>query len=214
MLTERPRVVGLQLGPEPPGTIALPEPELDRGIREHLNGFHVKVHGRVGVSCAEPYLDPLALVMRGQDARGSGPIHIGAFPFHESAESSSQAVSRIREGVALDARLHTQMIMGRADGLKIDVAARTVLTVGPAVGVLGAVAHLQLPIRSSAAFEGQGRSGMPVDLSQCSFVVERDQARLARTLGRTRLHGFGRLALSLSFGDLFRGGLRRCRQRR
>jgi len=53
---------------------------------------------------------------------------------------------------------------------------------------------------------------MPVDLAQCGFVVKRDQARLAGAVGRTRLHGFRRLALPLSFGDLFRGGLRWCRQ--
>jgi len=123
MVAERPGSVGLQLGPEPPGAIPLSEPELDRGIGEHLNRVHVKVDGRMGIGCAEPYLDPLTLVMGGQDARGSDPIHISAFPFHESAESSSQAVSRIREGVALDPGLHAQMVMGRADGLKIHVAA-------------------------------------------------------------------------------------------
>ena len=117
-----PGAAGLQLRPEPPGSIALPEPDLNRGIGQYRNRFHIKIHGRMIVDIADPDFDPLILIVGGEDAGSLRPIDIGAFKVDQFAEPFAETVPWIRKGVTLDSRFHVQMEMRVADGVEGDIA--------------------------------------------------------------------------------------------
>ncbi len=74
------------------------------------------------IDIADPDFDPLILIVGGEDAGSLRPIDIGAFKVHQFAEPSTEPVSRIRKGIALDPRFHVQMEMGEADGVEVDIA--------------------------------------------------------------------------------------------
>lgn len=71
---------------------------------------------------ADPDLDPLIPVVRGQDPRSLRPIDIGAFKVDQFAEPFTETVSWVRKGVTLDPRFHVQMEMRVADGVESDIA--------------------------------------------------------------------------------------------
>ncbi len=81
--------------------------------------------------------------MRGQDAGSFRPINLCAFKVHEFAESTAEAVSRIRKGVAFDPCFHAQVEMREADRVDVDVMLGAALAIGPAVAVFRWITCLQ-----------------------------------------------------------------------